>query len=288
MVRDAVLGIVDATVRTLDELRARLPPGTVGSLGEVGKKVGLSTASPTAIRFLEAQGLVLRLPASGHLQNERYVWRRTGVEDIVKELDDLRAAHVQVASHFFTVAGPATLGELSSFAGLARQKATVAIAALELVAFDVDGSAEPHLMHRAMSDELPEAAAETTHLLGFIDPFVEYRSSVSRLVDDRHHAVELPQTNGKNAALRDLKALWHRSIHDAGEICGVWEFDPRSEQVVTACFERADAGRKKRIAAAADRMTILLRDTLADARTFSLDTEEKLWRRASLVRSMAG
>src|SRR5688572_15968228 len=63
---------------TTDTLRRALPAGSVRSLGEAGKKVGLSSPLPPALRRLEFEGAIERRTETGRLDTERYVWRRAG------------------------------------------------------------------------------------------------------------------------------------------------------------------------------------------------------------------
>ena len=60
---------------TTDGLRKALPPGTVRSLGDAGKKVGISSPLPGALRMLEFDGHVERTLEGRRLDSERYRWR---------------------------------------------------------------------------------------------------------------------------------------------------------------------------------------------------------------------
>src|SRR5262249_53121959 len=71
----AIVKAIGRAAMTADALRKALPAGAVRSLGEVGKKVGISSTLPVALRELEFQGKIERALEGGRLDTERYAWR---------------------------------------------------------------------------------------------------------------------------------------------------------------------------------------------------------------------
>lgn len=84
----------EATVKTLEllqhaaatgagavdpqQLKAELG-GAVRSLGEEGKKKGVSTMLPTALGLLQADGRIRRVPLNGRLDQQRYAYTAWGL-----------------------------------------------------------------------------------------------------------------------------------------------------------------------------------------------------------------
>lgn len=274
--------------KTTDQLRNALPTGAVRRLGDLGKKYGMSTCFPLALRWLESQGRAQRTPADGHLRNERYVWQKpqqppTELSESNEEL------HKYIAAHFFSVSAPARLKDLADWAGLSQRDAKAAMQQLDLQAVEVEGQKDlyyvPSSQRERLNDDLPVAPPR---LLSLVDPLTDYRSALKQLVDERHHDVELTSANTKPMKIRDLQALWLRCVLDDGELVGVWEFDPERKCIDFATFRPLQPDRLKLLQLEVERLTELLRDRLQDARAFSLDTDASLKQRSTFVRGMRG
>lgn len=276
--------------QTTDELRQSLPAGVIRGLGEVGKKAGKSTVFPDAIRWLESEGLAERTPADGHLRNERYVWKKPQENRIAQltDRDHAPALNSWMAQHYFQVAAPGRVRDFADWAGIGQKDAGTAMAPLNLQQIAVEGQKEPYFLPQdrlnGLEDDTP---AQSPRLLSLIDPLTDYRNGLQLLVNPRHHGVELPGIGGKLKPIRELNALWLRMICDGGEVIGVWDFDPDAKHVVTATFDPLPKPRQKVLNDEAERLTVLLRDTLKDARAYSLDSEKSLRQRAQFVRSVA-
>ncbi|MEE8525780.1 MAG: hypothetical protein V3T72_17720 [Thermoanaerobaculia bacterium] len=70
------------------------------------------------------------------------------------------------------------------------------------------------------------------------------------------------------------------------KLIGLWEYDPDEDEVVTATFEPLSADLRNALDADRDHLTAFFRDQLGHARSFSLDTDDKVRERAALVRGM--
>src|SRR5688572_4640708 len=76
---------------TTDAIRRALAPGTVRPLGEAGKKVGITSPLPSALRALEFAGEVERALEGGQLDSERYAWRATARDPFAGKVPGDRA-----------------------------------------------------------------------------------------------------------------------------------------------------------------------------------------------------
>ena len=113
---------------TPQQLRKAMPDGSIRALGDAGKKLGMSSTLPTALRFAEAEGRVQRVPIDHKLDQERYRWglRTTPLE---RPADDLPGA---LAERYFSHASPATLKEAAAWSGASQRDLKPAIARLGL------------------------------------------------------------------------------------------------------------------------------------------------------------
>src|SRR5262249_16802348 len=110
------------------------------SLGEEGKKKGLSTTLPLALGKLQSLGEIRRVPLNGRLDQQRFrytLWRpnpligfRLSAEEIATEL----------ARRFFAWAGPASMNDFRGFSGLGVKAAKAAVEPLKLELLESSGA----------------------------------------------------------------------------------------------------------------------------------------------------
>src|SRR6185436_15080375 len=179
-----------------DGLRQALPAGAVRSLGERGKKLGMSSPLPTALRYLEFEGKVERTLEGGRLDSERYAWRLPARSPFAgaKVPNDPVDRHAAVARRFFQSAGPATLKELANWTALAQADARAAMDRLPLAPVIIQDHAEEAFV---LEEDLPALAsaappAKTLSFLPFEDNFVVLHGGPRALVDPRHHGRPIP------------------------------------------------------------------------------------------------
>ena len=103
------------------------------SLGDEGKKKGLTTTLPLALGRLQTEGRIRRVPTNGRLDQQRYKYVNWSPSPLAKYPASLEAAFTELARHFFRWVGPATLGELQWFAGLGVKTTKAAVESLGLV-----------------------------------------------------------------------------------------------------------------------------------------------------------
>lgn len=121
-----------------DTIRKKSPPGVVRGFGEIGKKLGVSSNLPGALRELELDGRVERVLEKGGLDSERYLWRRRDAAQGPVG-DDPVAWITEVARSFWRHAGFADRADFAEWAGVSQKDAKAALAALALVPVTVEG-----------------------------------------------------------------------------------------------------------------------------------------------------
>ena len=283
--------IAEAVLATLGEkgplttssLRRALPEGLVRSLGDGGKKVGISSPLPPALRQLEFDGRIERTLEGGKLDTERYLWRVAEVNPF--DQVELPEGPTQIYAHFaelyLRTAGIGTTGELATWAGIGKRDAGKALATLDTVAVEVSDVPGGHLALEATADLLCNGGRTGgASLLPFEDNLIQFQGGAAPLVDPTYHDVVVPLWGrGKPSALGDARHMSFRSIALDGRIVGFWEYDPDQQWVVTTCFERPSGANRREVEAAAEDVGAFIRDQLGHGKSFSLDTDKDLRRR---------
>jgi len=226
------------------------------SLGEEGKKKGLTTTLPIALGKLQAAGEIRRVATNGRLDQQRYryaLWRpnprvqfRLSQEEIQTEL----------ARRFFTWIGPATMAEFQVFSALSGKAAKAAMEPLKLVSLEGDRFMLPEHRDAFESFKIPKQAQYA--LLGAID--------------------------GLHLFHGDLPDLPSHGIYDRGTPVGNWEFDLATNSIVWAASIPKNNELKKAVA----RTEEFVRTQLGDARGFSLDSIKSRAPRIEALRKAAG
>lgn len=273
---------------TTDGLRKALPAGTLRSLGEQGKKVGISSPLPGALRRLEFDGLVERTLENRRLDSERYLWRAT-VEssfDGVRLPDDPIDLYAGMARIFFHAAGVATLKDFAGWTGIAQRDAKAAVERLGLLPIEVEGSRDLHYLPEDRRGLL-EQPADAVALLSFEDNLIHLHGGPAFLVDEAHHDAPVPSWGmGRPSTLGDAKHLAMRSFVAEGKVAGFWEYDPDAREIVVRPFSPLAPATKAKVDEAAADLSRFLTDELGHGRSFSLDTDEELRKRSAKIREM--
>jgi hypothetical protein len=276
-----------------DALRQALPEGSVRSLGEKGKKLGMSSPLPTALRYLEFEGKVERTLAGGRLDSERYEWRLPATNPFAGA--KVPAGEVErnaaIARRFFSSAGPATLRDLANWTGLAQKDASAAMDRLPLAPVKIEGWADEAYV---LEDELPRlregAGASSTvpvSFLPFEDNFIVLHGGPGLFVDPRHHGRTIPVWGTtRGTTLGDATHMSMRALVEGDRITGLWEYDPDQKRIVFGTFEPMAPARRKQAEAQAEDLGRFLREEIGHARSFVLDTENALRERARLVKTL--
>ncbi len=272
------------------KLRRALPDGTVRSLGERGKKVGMSSPMPLALRLLESRGRIRRVQATGRLDKETYAWRvlETSPFEGVDLAEDTAGLAVEIGRRFLQHSGPATRKELAAWSGCGQRDAKAALEALGAVVVDVEG-ANPKDPFHVLPDEVDSVGQGDPGgwaLVPMIDPWTDYRSLLTYLADSADHDREFRVGGARTKPLHALKTVWQRVLVYQGRLAGLWEYDPEAESVVAGLFRDVSSSELVGLEERMEEVTRFLRDDLGHGRSFSLDTSKSMMGRVAVVRGL--
>jgi hypothetical protein len=274
----AKLGVTDAEIDKLcvailktlkpgpqdpDEIRRNVG-AAARSLGEEGKKKGITTTLPVALGALQAHGEIRRIPINGRLDQQRYKYALWAPNPLKHHKLSLEEAQTQLASRYFRWIGPATLAEFQWFSGLSAKAARTAVAPLNLAPLD-DYLLFPDDLEAFHAFQIPKSPQYS--LVSSLDAITTLRRNVDSLAD----AGILK--NGK------VTGTEHHLILDRGRLIGLWDYDTAAEAIVWKSSEPRSADFEK----AVNRTALYVRQELGDARSFSLDSpQSRVARLASL------
>jgi hypothetical protein len=277
----AKLGVTDKEIEQLGKAVVKaLAKGTLNpdqireatgdasrSLGEEGKKKGMTTTLPLALGRLQAEGQIRRVPINGRLDQQRYsyaLWPKNPLDGFKLSKEE---AMTELARRFFTWVGPATVAEYQGFSGLGVKTAKAAVEPLELIPVE-PGSDRMLLADDAKAWQKFKTPAKPQYaLVSSLDSIHAHRRDVRGLLDpkDLQRAVTGEKKVVELGGLADLPG---HAILDRGRLIGLWEFDPDAGEIVWNAFIKPDKELLKEI----DRTNAYIRDQVGDARSFSLDS----------------
>jgi hypothetical protein len=279
---DAVVNALEQGALDPDSIREATGKAS-RSLGEEGRKKGLTTTLPLALGRLQTEGRIRRVPINGRFDQQRYAYVNWTPNPLATYPESLEAAFTELARRFFRWVGPATLGEFQWFAGLGVKTTKQAVDSLGLVPM------EPGSDRLLLPDDVAafrELEVPTTpqySLVSSLDPIAANRREMQSLIDDadREQDVVVDAISTPMGGLTDLPS---HAILDRGQIIGLWEFDPVAGSIVWATFGRR---KDKALAAAVEETQAFVRDQLGDARSFSLDSPKSRVARVESLRALA-
>lgn len=277
---------------TTDALRRAMPAGSIRSLGETGKKVGISSPLPGALRLLEFAGQVERAVESRRLDSERYLWRATSRSPFEGAAlpDDPIDLYAGLARIFFRGAGLGTQKDFAGWAGIPQRDAKAAMERCALLPVAIEGIDGAHHLLEERRDLL-ETARNLDGAVGFLpfeDNLIALHGGPALWFDEAHHTMQVPVWGSdRTIALGEAKHMSLRSFLAEGKIAGFWEYDPDACKVVYAGFERLSQGARRQLDAAAEDLGRFLADDIGHGRSFSLDTDDELRTRSKQVRGLS-
>lgn len=282
---EAVVDVLRGGPKTTSAMQKSLPDRLVRSLGAPGKKVGLSSTLPIALKDLEFVGRIQRVPPRGSLDSERYVWRIPTTEVLAGVPETSRAVVTAVVHRLLQRAGPLTVAELAAFTGAGKRDIKGALSSLDTACVAITDHAEEAWLMREDLGALQDApASRALSFLAFEDSYVVLHGGPGTITDPRHHDVPVRAWGrGRPTPLGEAKHLSSRSILRGDELIGLWEYDPTARTIVWATFDPSDSAESARIDKAAAVAAAHLTG-VGHARTFSLDKSSAVQMRADALR----
>lgn len=281
----AILRALEAGPQTTAELRKGPTAKAIVSFGDKGKKVGLSSSLPVALRQLEFDGAIERTPIDGRLDTETYQWsvRQTKLTRPAAA-DAERAA----AALFFEHHSPASFEHFAAWSGLGKKAAKVAMADLDLVEVEVEAHAgerapmwaSPAALALANSKAKPKGIA----LLGLQDLYLVVRGGPASVCPAAHLDLEIPRWGPMGGgSIRATKHPHLRALLVDGALAGFWDVSASMDRQVIAWLDEPS----KAVARAAAQELAALRGFMADelghAKSYSIDSDAKIDERFELV-----
>jgi len=252
-----ILDAIGNGVLTADQLRRALPPGSIEDLGEAGKRLGIISTLPAALKLLQAEGRVLRTTEDRRLDGRTHLYRRWPKEIDTRPPADLDRA---LAERFLAWSAPATIDDFAWWAGIGKRAAKEAMGPLR-----VDDIPLP-----------PRRRDDGILLLPFRDNLFCLHRGLEPFVEDDD--AEVMDTSGKAVNASQTEMLHHNAIVAGGVLRGIWEFD--GERIVAKIFGKAPRG----LDAAIAEMEIFIREELGDHKYYSFDSGATRAKRVDFVR----
>ncbi|KIG19219.1 hypothetical protein DB30_04684 [Enhygromyxa salina] len=284
----AILRALEDGPQTTAELRKGAAAKAIVSFGDKGKKVGLSSSLPIALRQLEFDGAIERTPIEGRLDTESYRWSVRQTKLTRHAPADAERA---IAALFFAHHSPASFEHFVAWSGLGKKVAKAAMAELDLVQVEVQTHANerepmwatPAAMKLANSKAKPKGVA----LLGLQDLYLVVRGGPADVCPAAHLDLEIPRWGPMSGG--SIRATQHphlRALLVNGMLAGFWDVNASMDEQVLAWLDAPS----KTVARAAEKQVAGLRGFMATqlghAKTFSIDSDAKINARLELVRGL--
>ena len=276
-------GVIDSLQSgPLDPVALRAALGDkVRSLGDEGKKKGLTTTLPVALGVLQSEGVIRRKPSNGRLDTQRYAYElwNPALTESVHSVEP--SAPAEIARLYFSWIGAATMQEFRDFAAFSAKMTKQAIEEAELVSFDSESDlfCLPGVREEYEAFEIPNRPRY--RLVGNLDTFLMLRRGVSFWLDDSDRHRSAPTDKGLKE-IGGFGELWSHAILDRGRLIGIWEFDPDAGEIVACTWVPQDDALKQAIQSA----QACIRDELQDVRSFSLDSPASRQPRLQALRDL--
>ena len=278
---DAILRALVKGPLSPDELREAVG-AAARSLGEEGKKKGLTTTMPVALGNLQLAGEIRRVPLNGRFDQQRYRYALWRPNPLAKFKLSREEVHTELARRFFRWIFPASASEFQAFAGIGVKAAKAAVAPLGLVAVE-EGDERlllPEERERFRKFELPKK--ENYVLVGSIDGIILLHQHLTTLVAPEDLKRRVYAEKGIQE-LGALNGLTSHAILDRGRLVGFWEYDTAAESIAWMSF----VPRSKALQDAVKRTEEFVRMGLGDARSFSLDSPKSRAPKIEAIRKAA-
>jgi hypothetical protein len=243
------------------------------SLGDEGKKKGVSTTLPLALGKLQSSGEIRRVPVNGRLDQQRYAYTLWRPNPLAKFSMPAGQLHAELARRYFSWTGPATLAEFQWFSALSVKDSKAAMESLKLEPLGDDGFLLPEDRQRFEAFLPPRQPRYV--LTSSIDGLSLLRGDLKSLADPA-------DLNRK--FLGGVADLPSHAIFDRGRLVGLWEYDTVTESIAWCAFIPKNRDLEKAVAKTED----YVRTQLGDARSFSLDSPKSRIPRVEALRAAKG
>jgi hypothetical protein len=273
---------------TTDAVRKALPKGSIPSFGDAGKKVGLSSPLPLALRLLELDGRIERTAFDGRLDSDRYLWRRAQWKvPAAAKTEAARLANVVKA--FLDFAGPSSLEHIATWSGRSQRDLKPVLESLHADPVTIDGIG-PAFAQRGDIDCAHEAMLPLgLRLLAFEDNYLVNHGGLAVVTDPKHHAIEIAiWGDSKPETIGAANHVLSRTIVIDGLVAGFWEVDPRAKAVVWMTFDPQKPAVVEKIEAVSAEMATFLLDDVGNCTVYSQDNIEGVQARADKIRALGG
>jgi hypothetical protein len=262
--------VVDALKKgPMDPDALRTATGTASrSLGDEGKKKGMTTTLPLALGRLQSLGEIRRIPVNGRLDQQRFrytLWRPNPLQTFRLSTEE---ATIELARMFFTWFAPATFADLQAFLGLGVKASKAAVEPLKLEPL-APGDDRLFLPGQRQEFERFRVPKEPCYaMVSSIDGMVLPRRDVQALVAPEDSKKKIPGEKGvvEIGGIKDL--LPSHPILDRGRLIGLWEYDPEAEEIAWTSFVRPTPALREEVR----NLEEMIRQDLGDVRAFSLDS----------------
>jgi hypothetical protein len=275
--------VVKALVKgPLDPEEIRQATGNASrSLGEEGKKKGLTTTLPLALGNLQAMGEIRRVPVNGRLDQQRFrycLWRPNPLEKLRMEPEEVAT---ELARRYFRWIGPATLAEFQWFSALGAKAAKAATEPLKLEPADQGSDLLMLPEDRAHLEAFQTPKQARYELVASADGMTLLKRNAKDLLDPEDAAHPLFRQRAYGGSVIDLPS---HGIFDRGRLVGLWEYDTTSESIAWVSFVPKNRDLTKAVAETEE----YVRSGLGDARAFSLDSPKSRVPKVEALRAMGG
>jgi hypothetical protein len=279
-------GVGAAVCRALDE-----GPLSTADIRQRVSHPGTGALLTAALLDLALRGVVRRFPVDGRLDSSKYLYELLHPDDrpdLDAEGDDGEVA-AKLVERFLRRHGPATLDELTWWAELTQIAARMALEATHAERVAIDGWADEAWLlpddaraWRSFRPGVTEDGGSRVALLPFRDPFVCARRGPAVL--SASPSVPVLIGNKRQARIIDVDRLDHHAVLSGGELVGVWEYDLKTETVVTRVWQ-TERRLAERVADAAIDTGRFIREQLGDAKLSAVDPPWARKRRLAFCRA---
>jgi hypothetical protein len=250
------------------------------SLGEEGRKKGMSTTLPMVLGKLQTLGEIRRVPTNGRLDQQRYkytLWRPNPLAKFKMKEDE---AMTELARRYFSWIGPATQAGFQAFSGLGVKASQAAMAPLKLVSLAADDDRWMFPHHREEFEKFRASKEPHYVLASLLDSLGLHGRGLKELLDPADQTRELfLEKDTRTAASLDLPPS--HIILDRGRLVGLWEYDTATESIAWMPLIKKNKELEKAVA----RTEEFVRTQMGDARSFSLDSPKSRAPRVAFLRA---